>query len=143
MKLFNIIIFLCFLPILVTAQEWQFDSDSLADKQRTSPMLLNPLIKGYTPEIDFSADQQQNEAGKVYNGFQVQVIAVDNLVKAETVRDTLTMQIDDRVEVVFDAPNYKVRAGAFTDRYDAEKLRQKIYRLGYRSAWIVRARLMH
>ena len=143
MKHLTVLIFYIFIPVFLFSQDWQFDLDSLKDEETTAPMLLNPLIEGYTPRIDFSKHQPGVESGKVYNGFQVQVISVDNLEEAETVRDTLLLQISDRVEVVFDAPNYKVRAGAFTDRQDAERLRKQLYRLGYIRSWIVRSRLTY
>ncbi len=139
----NPIIFSLIIPIVVFAQEWIFHPDSLIDHGLTTPMVLNPFIEGYTPIIDYDKDDLEMESGKVYNGFQVQVIEVNNLIEAEIVRDTIMTMIEDKVEVVFDAPNYKVRAGAFIDRLDAEELRQKLYRLGYRRSWIVRARLTY
>lgn len=131
------------LPTVILAQDWTFHPDSLKDDEPEIPMILNPFVEGYTPVIDYSENYRAAESGTVYNGFQVQVIEVDNLIDAEIVRDTLLTMIEDKVEVVFDAPNYKVRAGAFVDRLDAEELRRKLYRLGYRRSWIVRARLTY
>lgn len=130
-------------PILLYAQEWVFDVDSLKDDEPESPMILYPFIDGYTPIIDYNKVNQEDKSGKVYNGFQVQVVSFDNMIDADSLRFYLSEQIPDTVEVVFDAPNYKVRAGAFTDRMDAEELRRKLYRLGYRRSWIVRARLTY
>ena len=130
-------------PILLFAQEWVFDIDSLKDEEPEAPMILNPMIEGYTPIIDYNKANQEDKSGKVYNGFQVQVVSFDNMVDADSLRFYLSEQIADTVEVVFDAPNYKVRAGAFSDRMDAEELRRKLYRLGYRRSWIVRARLTY
>lgn len=143
MKHLPILIYFTFIPIFLFSQDWKFDADSLKDEEIIAPMLLNPLIEGYTPTIDLSDDMNEMESGKVYNGFQVQVTSVDNIDEAEALRDTLLLQINDRVEVVFDAPNYKVRAGAFTDRQDAEMLRRQLYRLGYIRSWIVRSRLTY
>jgi hypothetical protein len=131
------------IPVIIIAQEWTFDTDSLKDVGPDIPMILNPFIEGYTPIIDYREENLEDVNGKVYNGFQVQVIEVNNLIDAEIVRDTLLTMIDGLVEVIFDAPNYKVRAGAFVDRLDAEELQQKLYRLGYRRSWIVRARLTY
>ena len=130
-------------PILLFSQEWIFDVDSLREEEPEGPMILNPLIDGYTPIIDYKKTNQEDKNGKVYNGFQVQVISLDNLEEADSLRNYLAEQIPDSVEVIFDAPNYKVRAGAFSDRLDAEELRRKLYRLGYRRSWIVRARLTY
>jgi cell division protein FtsN len=113
------------------------------DEEPDIPMILNPFIEGYTPIIDYKKTDQEDNVGKIYNGFQVQVISFDNLDEADSIRNFLAEQIVDSVEVIFDAPNYKVRAGAFSDRMDAEELRKKLYRLGYRRSWIVRARLTY
>lgn len=137
------IILVCMIlfPVIAQAQEWQFELDSLRDDGPIIPMIINPLIDGIVPEKDYSDNFNGIEAGKAYNGFRVQVISTTNASQAENMRMKLISQINHSVQVIFEAPNYKVRAGAFTDRKDAERLRRQLYALGYRRAWIVRARL--
>ena len=128
------------IPIIAHSQEWRFEVDSLRDDGPIIPMILNPLINGILPEIDYSENGNGIDSNKVINGFRVQVLSTQNGEDAEEMRLDLISQINHSVRVIFDAPNYKVRAGAFTDRQDAERLRKQLYRLGYRRAWIVRAR---
>lgn len=131
-----------FIPIFLFAQDWQFDPDSLKDDGPIAPMILGPFIDGYTPVINYSKNNRETE-GTEYNGFQVQVISVDNLHRAELMRIKLSSQFNHPTEVIFDAPNYKVRVGEFTDRKDAERVRKQLLELGYMRSWVVRARLTH
>ena len=138
MKWSFLIIILLLIPITLFSQEWRFGPDSLRDDSPIVPMLINPLIDGIVPEKDYN---DEVESGKEYNGFRVQVMSTNNGVRAENMRMKLVSQINHDVRVIFEAPNYKVRAGAFTDRRDAERLRKQLFELGYRRSWIVRARL--
>ena len=124
--------------MVLLSQEWRFNPDSLRDDGPIVPMLINPLIDGIVPEKDYN---DEVESGKEYNGFRVQVMSTNNGVRAENMRMKLISQINHSVRVIFEAPNYKVRVGAFTDRRDAERLRKQLFALGYRRSWIVRARL--
>ena len=131
-------IILLLIPISLFSQEWRFDPDSLRDDDPIVPMLINPLIDGIVPEKNYN---DEVESGKEYNGFRVQVMLTNNGVRAENMRMKLISKINHNVRVIFEAPNYKVRVGAFTDRRDAERLRKQLFALGYRRSWIVRARL--
>lgn len=133
-------IILLLVPISLFSQEWRFDPDSLRDDGPIVPMLINPLIDGFVPEKDYN---DEIESGKEYNGFKVQVMSTNNGVRAENMRMKLVSQINHNVRVIFDAPNYKVRVGGFTDRNDAERVRKQLLELGYMRSWVVRARLTH
>ncbi len=135
-----ILIIIILFPISAQSQEWQFEVDSLRDDGPIVPMVINPLIDGILPEIDYSDYTNGIDSSKVINGFRVQVLSTKNGEIAEDLRMELISQINYNVKLIFEAPNYKVRVGAFTDRQDAERLRKQLYRLGYRRAWIVRAR---
>ncbi|MFC1785727.1 SPOR domain-containing protein [Candidatus Neomarinimicrobiota bacterium] len=135
-----LIIIILILPIRTYSQEWRFEIDSLRDDGPIIPIVINPLIDGILPIIDYSDNDIEIDSNKVYNGFMVQVLSTQNGEIAENVRMQLISQIIDNVRVIFEAPNYKVRVGAFTDRNVAERLRKQLYALGYRRAWIIRAR---
>ena len=135
-----ILLIIILFPIRSQSQEWQFEVDSLRDDGPIIPMVINPLIDGILPIIDYSENDNEIDSNKVYNGFMVQVLSTQNGEIAEKMRIQLISQIIHNVRVIFEAPNYKVRVGAFTDRNDAERLRKQLYTFGYRGAWIVRAR---
>ncbi|NHZ85135.1 MAG: hypothetical protein GWP19_04555 [Planctomycetia bacterium] len=138
----RIILFTCMIlfPVLSLSQEWRFESDSLRDDGPIIPMIINPLIDGIVPEIKYSDNDNEMDSSKIYNGFRVQVLSTKNGDIAEDIRMELISQTDYSVRVIFEAPNYKVRVGAFIERNDAERLRKRLSALGYRRSWVVRAR---
>jgi len=140
MKRISSIIILFLFPLSLFSQEWKFEVDSLRDDGPIVPLVLNPLIDGILPEVDYSDHANGKDSSKVINGFRVQVLSTQNGDIAEEMRMELISQMNHNVRVIFDAPNYKVRVGAFTDRNDADRLRKQLYALGHHRAWIVRAR---
>ena len=140
MKKISLIIILFLIPFSLFSQEWQFEPDSLRDDGPIIPILINPLIDGILPKIDYPDIGNGIDSNKVYNGFMIQVLSTKNGDTAEAMRMKLISQINHSVRVIFEAPSYKVRVGAFTQRKDAERLRKQLFTLGYRQAWIVRAR---
>jgi len=140
MKKISSIIILFLIPLSLFSQGWKFEIDSLRDDGPIVPMVLNPLIDGILPEVNYSDYTNGIDSSKVINGYRVQVLSTQNGEIAEEMRMKLISQMNHNVRVIFNAPNYKVRVGAFTDRSDAEHLRKQLYALGHRRAWIVRAR---
>lgn len=71
-------------------------------------------------------------------GFRVQLIATSEYDQAITLRNELNLKYPDLwIYTVYEAPMYKVRAGDFSNRYEAKTLLDKIQTDGYRAAWIV------
>ncbi len=142
LSIVQMIIFTCMIlfPVISQSQEWPFELDSLRDDGPIIPIIINPLIDGIVPEIKYSDNDNAMDSSKIYNGFMVQVLSTKNGDIAENVRMELISQTDYGVRVIFEAPNYKIRVGAFTDRNDAERLLKQLSALGYRRSWIVRAR---
>ncbi|MEE8341235.1 MAG: SPOR domain-containing protein [Candidatus Neomarinimicrobiota bacterium] len=136
-----IFVFMMSLPLISHSQEWEFDPDSLRDDGPNVPLIINPLIDGFVPENNYTDEINNVNSGKEYNGFQIQVLSTKNGEQAENLRMELIAQLNQNVFVIFEAPNYKVRMGAFTKRNEAERLQKQLYSLGHRRAWVVRARI--
>lgn len=77
-------------------------------------------------------------------GFRVQLHSTASLDEAQ---ETLTayrgrldsLQVDaGRVDMVFDAPYYKIRAGDFVVKAGADSLRETLHAAGFPEAWVVR-----
>ena len=47
----------------------------------------------------------------------------------------------EKIYIIFEAPNYKLRVGDFLDRDDAELMRMKLVSSNFPSAWIVRTKI--
>lgn len=120
-----------------TLQE-TFDSNLLRDPQPEWPVIINPLLER-TPVK--TTHEIPDTATVVIHGYRVQIFATQYSNKADSMRQILEDTLDENVYVPFEAPNYKVRVGDCLDRREAERLRDKLKAMGYRSAWIIRTRI--
>ncbi len=70
-------------------------------------------------------------------GYRVQVAISENQEDLIDIKDNLEKVIKEKIYIQFELPNYKLRVGNFSSRKKAELYRNKIVRLGYRSAWVI------
>lgn len=55
-------------------------------------------------------------------GYRIQVMATNSLVTAKDAKAGFLKQFEDyRATIVFEAPNYKLRIGNYTNRFDANR----------------------
>lgn len=74
-------------------------------------------------------------------GYQVQLLqSEDAQLARETVKEAI-LALDTEVEIIYEAPYYKVRAGRFTNRYDAEQMQNLAVEKGYANCWVVRTQV--
>jgi hypothetical protein len=78
------------------------------------------------------------EAGVVVSRFRIQVLASTHEDQVKREKNTLTSKIDIPVTITFESPYYKLFAGEFTQRSEAENYLAQIKKLGYNDAWISR-----
>ena len=133
---------LCLLLVLGNAQNTEYDESfdpaTLNEPQPNWPLIIDPVASDTAlleQIIGIESGLRQRD------GYRVQVLMTRESVEADSLRMILREQIPDSVYIVFEVPNYKVRAGDFICRREAEQLQQKLKVLGYRSAWIVRTRI--
>ncbi len=74
---------------------------------------------------------------EVVRGFRVQLFAVAELARAETMAQDARQRLDLEVHVVSEPPYYKVRAGDFVDRADAVHMKERATSLGFDGCWVV------
>ena len=73
----------------------------------------------------------------IVKGYRVQVAISENQEELIDIKDNLEKVIKEKIYIQFELPNYKLRVGNFSSRKKAELYRNKIVRLGYRSAWVI------
>lgn len=71
-------------------------------------------------------------------GYQLQLLQTEDGQQAREAMKIALLDLDTDVQVVYDPPYYKVRAGRFVNRNDAERLQQLADEKGYAYAWVVR-----
>jgi cell division septation protein DedD len=69
--------------------------------------------------------------------YRVQFYATSNLAEAEDVMRRARGTLADSLAIDFETPYYKLKAGPFAKRVEAEKLVAKLRASGYESAWVV------
>lgn len=115
-----------------------FDPNEHRDVQPKWPVIINNVLSGDTGLDSILA---ADTVHWVTDGFRVQILASKSMTKADSLSELLNTALDDSAYVVYETPNYKVRIGDYVVREDAEKMRQKLQNMGYRSAWVIRTRI--
>ena len=124
--------------ILFSQSNTSFNPEQLIDPEPRWPEILNPLNDNDpTIATDRSLDSNITEI----EGFRVQVFATQDRNRADELQDELKIKFNEKIYIIFEAPNYKLRVGDFLDRDDAELMRMKLVSSNFPSAWIVRTKI--
>ena len=102
-------------------------------RRNTAPMVQSQT--GLPVAVDTTA---RDTSWVTSPGYQLQLLQTENGAQA---RETLRLAVFDLntdVEIVYDAPFYKVRAGRFLNRSEAERLQTLADEKGYTNSWVVR-----
>ena len=126
MKLFIVLLF----SSLVLSQN-QIKPSDFDDK-------IPDLPKVSLPVIDDNMEQEiKEEENKFVKGYRVQISISQNENELILIKNKLEGLIKDKLYINFELPNFKLRAGDFISRKEAEQLQVKLVRLGYRTSWVV------
>lgn len=132
------LLFILFSTLLIAQdKKIKFDPNKLIDPEPKWPIISSPLNSKNLFNDKVSIDSTQI----VIEGYRVQILATKQLAKAEKLQKDLSSILNQKIYIVFEAPNYKVRVGNFIDRNKAEIFRQNIIKEGYESSWIIRTRI--
>lgn len=71
-------------------------------------------------------------------GYQLQVFQTEDAGLARSVARESASSLGIPTEIIFDSPYFKIRAGNFVNRFDAEQLQELAASKGYAGAWVVR-----
>tara|TARA_Y100001970_G_C13541790_1_gene512638 strand:- start:23 stop:436 length:414 start_codon:yes stop_codon:yes gene_type:complete len=80
-----------------------------------------------------SSDMEIN----LVKGYRVQIVISQNEEELKNLQNEIEKSIDEKIYIIFELPNYKLRVGNFLNRKEAENFQNTIVRLGYRTAWVV------
>ena len=114
----------------LTLNDPPFEIPRRIKNKENSPELRNKLIQPDITPLDTSL--------VTVPGYQVQLLQTENGQEARERRKTAIIELDVDVEIEYEAPYYKVRAGKFLNRYDAELLQNLTNTKGYGNSWVVR-----
>ncbi len=99
--------------------------------------------KDFSPLMAETTTTAQIPAGKVEvpNGFRVQVIASSQIDRIRAEQKTLEEKVNYPLYIIVTPPYYKLVAGDFIKRNDADAAVTKLKDLGYADAWVVRSKV--
>ena len=130
-------------------------SSSVSDERRSSATVqytfLDTLNRGN--ELQLNEEDFGTQSDKVSNDmssvaatseirYRVQLLASSRI---ETVREQKKMvekKISEPILIGYEAPYYKLYAGDFSRRQDAQSLLPKVKRLGFPDAWVVSTKVL-
>lgn len=104
---------------------------------------LNQGAEVALAEEDFGTVTQQSPTtsavseGDMQEHYRVQVFASNSIDAVRDIKKELETRTKAAVDIGYDAPYYKVFAGDFPNRTDAEQLLKILKKRGYADAWVV------
>ena len=134
----KLLIYFSILSINFSQNKLKFNPNKLNDPKINWPVIVNPInSEDETNDKVLSIDSTTI----VIEGFRVQLLATRDRFSAEKFQSELEQIYNEKIYIIFEAPNYKVRIGNFIDRQSAEKMRKDFSKKGYPSAWIIRTKI--
>jgi len=113
-----------------------------ADKTKTSPEHVTEEAKPVS-ESDKQEEMVWVERIVSVMGYKVQVYSTTDLDDAMRKREALSLLLDSAtVDMVFNAPYYKLRIGNCIAKSDADTLKASLQSKGIMDAWIVRDKVL-
>lgn len=113
------------------------DFDPLSLKEPEFQIPPKPRPAQNEPQASIDAPAADTSLVQVI-GYQVQILQTEDAALARAAVRDAALMLATAVDFVFDSPYFKVRAGNFVNRYDAEQLQELALSKGYASAWVVR-----
>tara|TARA_B100000427_G_scaffold328690_1_gene342433 strand:+ start:1725 stop:2144 length:420 start_codon:yes stop_codon:yes gene_type:complete len=112
------------------------DFISPSDFNDKKPDIPNIILPNLNDHNDSEYSNSINIDGLI-KGYRVQLMISENQEDLIEAKNNLEKIIKEKIYIQFELPNYKLRVGNFSSRKKAELYRNKIVRLGYRSAWVI------
>ena len=112
------------------------DFISPSDFNDKKPDIPNVILPNLNDHNDSEYSNSINIDGLI-KGYRVQLMISENQEDLIEAKNNLEKIIKEKIYIQFELPNYKLRVGNFSSRKKAELYRNKIVRLGYRSAWVI------
>ncbi len=125
-----------------TKYEESFDPATLKEITFTVPLkTASPMVQSQSG-LPVPADTAARDTAWVrVPGYQLQLLQTENGPQAREAMRSAIFDLNIDAEIDYDAPYYKVRAGKFLNRADAERLQTLADGKGYTNSWVVRTNI--
>ena len=134
----RIIIIFSILSIYNAQDKIDFNPNKLNEPELNWPFVVNVINSGGSKN-----DKETITDSTFFSveGFRIQLLATQDRFNAEKFKSELEKIYKNKIYIIFEAPNYKVRVGDFINRKNAEEMRQNLSKKGYTTAWIIRSKI--
>ena len=134
----RIIINFLILSIYNAQDKIDFNPNKLNEPELNWPFVVNVINSGGSKN-----DKETITDSTFFSveGFRIQLLATQDRFNAEKFKSELEKIYKNKIYIIFEAPNYKVRVGDFINRKSAEEMRQNLSKKGYTTAWIIRSKI--
>ena len=129
---------ICFNTLIAQDSLFWFDMSTVKDPIPLAPKVLDGIYG--TSQIKV-LDSLKDIRATTRDGFRIQVFETSSSEKATNVFKKYKKRMEDSLYVIFDAPLYKIQYGNFSKKYEAENVKKKLSRKGFKNIWIVRSRI--
>ena len=134
----RIIIIFSILSIYNAQDKIDFNPNKLNEPELNWPVVVNVInSRGSKNDKEIITDSVFFSV----EGFRIQLLATQDRFNAEKFKSELEKIYKNKIYIIFEAPNYKVRVGDFINRKSAEEMRQNLSKKGYTTAWIIRSKI--
>lgn len=120
-------------PLTLNDDTWVIEKKSHLHKNQM-------VTSGETDEREAGHKKEMKE--QIVFGFRVQLYSTTDYYMALGVRDEAGAKLLDDIYVDYEQPYYKVRAGNFTMRENAEEIKNIAKSLGYTDAWVIQTNVL-
>jgi len=87
---------------------------------------------------NFQPSTTPTQPTEVVAGFRVQLVSSEDIDGARTkMAEAESLFPNEWIYMVYDPPTYKIRAGNFVARFEADRFLKQAMEKGYKNAWIV------
>lgn len=134
----RIIIIFSILSIYNAQDKIDFNPNKLNEPELNWPVVVNVI------NSEGSKNDKETITDSTFfsvEGFRIQLLATQDRFNAEKFKSELEKIYKNKIYIIFEAPNYKVRVGDFINRKSAEEMWQNLSKKGYTTAWIIRSKI--
>ena len=107
-----------------------------SDFDDNPPKFPTVNLPSFSNQEDLDINSSDMEINLV-KGYRVQIVISQNEEELKNLQNEIEKSIDEKIYIIFELPNYKLRVGNFLNRKEAENFQNTIVRRGYRTAWVV------
>ena len=130
-------------------RRWKRRSEKTAEKE-VNMTYLDSLNRGKEARLFDNNLNTVNEEKKEKpqekkireNGYRIQLAASSSEKNIRSEQESAEEELRIKTYIIFEKPYYKIFAGDFPTRKDAEKAITRIKKLGYPNAWIVKSEIL-